>query len=1305
METNRLTKENILGRSNSYEILNYYLSPYNGGKDLKHNRHIPSPFREDGATPSFVIYRKGQDWFFKDHGGAGEQGSCFDLVMKLHNLDFSKALALINQDLQLGLQAPGENAIEVKPLPKRKIKKAPKVEIKKDFYRRAKNWTPEGLEFWGRFGITKLSLDRFEVEELELFSAISQSKGEPYEIRDRSGLMFSYKISDKCYKIYRPGQKSLKFLWGGEKPESYVFGLSQLPETGDLVIFTGGEKDVMTLHALGFHAISLNSETALPPMELVEELKKRFGRVASLYDTDKTGREQAKKLEGLGIENIEIPAFEQSATKETGKDISDYIDYGQDKELIKNLILTNESPAKEEKPASENVSKPKKKEKPLPKEDPKLPQRDNTGAKGSPDRSKAHDSGNGEHSHNYRNISELAAFYARFALPENSDFIQDGAELRAHYHRIGGSQYRQTRRGDRGKQPVHRAIGTQREIFGAYIPPALRDKKRQFLGPSLIICHREIDAYLLSELGIMAISISHPSGFVAGLKRQNSINITITEVLSSREIDRVIYLMPAMAFTLPSYEKRIGQSGAYESEDAARNAKRVLDALTSLQELFINHTVHLARPVETQLLPRRDWLEVILRGLISKPEQGKYLAATFYREITRSHKKPVITHYKVSTGSIHMWRKALKMDSVDSFFAFYGMEALGPVFTWGKNVYEYDHAAGGPVLKGTGREIYTVREEGGVYIGKGRGDKDRVLSTFTMEYILEIKEEEQPRYLAKFTHINGATAYASFTGSDILSENEFKRLVMNLPGGKFSFLGTKSQLEEIHSFSRERVEEAISLSGTLGLDLKNEFYVYGNGILTKENGFIEADPSGVVSSDLGNFYIAAAAEENAGKDEYRAERDFYFAPDGDIDFKEWAELYIKVHSMQGHTALVCMISALYRDIFRKVGYNVYPHFFIHGMPGSGKSSAIKHLYGFFGSIPETSLKAGATRASFDRKIEQFSSAILPINEMDVKQEYVKRLGLVEYFVGVYDFQGREKTVKGKSKQALPKSALFLIGQEEIWHKDALATRCVIQYYGPEHTNRTEAQVEDFARLSALAETGYSHLMKPFFFSRDLIKDKLRATVEELKGVFLKASDKNTPARLIENYAMTLAPLLVLIREEVIEYPLGEAGLIEHYSRSLNWQTNQMIRRGVLNVLLDFISAEYGPRKKFNHQNVFTATNTEGVRLLRLRLQGILPYFDSYVKRENLQLENTSKNDIRARIKAHPAFIREANGLQVGYRVREGGYIETNTSGKPVPYKPGSASIEMDLDKMPDFELPAISWVDSKEEEEPEKAPF
>ena len=106
-----------------------------------------------------------------------------------------------------------------------------------------------------------------------------------------------------------------------------------------LLFLTGGEKDVLTLAAHGFHAICFNSETSVIPAKTVRKLVYRFKHIVLLYDTDKTGLECSEKhraqLAEYGVKRLVLPL---SGTK-AEKDVTDYFKAGHTREELMGLFL------------------------------------------------------------------------------------------------------------------------------------------------------------------------------------------------------------------------------------------------------------------------------------------------------------------------------------------------------------------------------------------------------------------------------------------------------------------------------------------------------------------------------------------------------------------------------------------------------------------------------------------------------------------------------------------------------------------------------------------------------------------------------------------------------------------------------------------------------------------------------------------------------------------------------------------------------------------------------------------------------
>lgn len=322
-----ITKENILAKVNSYDILNHYLLPYHKENKLIGGKNINNPFMpEKQDTPSFNIFPAmgTSEWRYNDFA-TGDSGSCFDLVMKLFNLSFVEVLAKINSDFTLML----DDGFMPFKSNRHLAQVTPKFEIKK------KAFSSEEKAFWEKFGIDEQTLKKYNVSSLNEFSTTSKV-GNPYTTKSSSEkFIFAYENED-WVKLYKPlDEKKYKFQYLGTKEQGYIFGWKQLQENGELLIITGGEKDVMCLAAKGFNAITLNSETATLPKTIVDELKLRFNQILVLYDNDDTGLKQSNILAiAHSLHRLVLPTLQNN-----GKDISDYFANGETLENLNNLII------------------------------------------------------------------------------------------------------------------------------------------------------------------------------------------------------------------------------------------------------------------------------------------------------------------------------------------------------------------------------------------------------------------------------------------------------------------------------------------------------------------------------------------------------------------------------------------------------------------------------------------------------------------------------------------------------------------------------------------------------------------------------------------------------------------------------------------------------------------------------------------------------------------------------------------------------------------------------------------------------
>lgn len=94
------------------------------------------------------------------------------------------------------------------------------------------------------------TLEQYHVKSLSCYESVSR-EGKPFKLISSSEEpIFCYAHND-FVKIYRPNSK-LRFLYGGEKSEEYVFGLEQLPNKGDILFILREEKKMSSpfLHTI-----------------------------------------------------------------------------------------------------------------------------------------------------------------------------------------------------------------------------------------------------------------------------------------------------------------------------------------------------------------------------------------------------------------------------------------------------------------------------------------------------------------------------------------------------------------------------------------------------------------------------------------------------------------------------------------------------------------------------------------------------------------------------------------------------------------------------------------------------------------------------------------------------------------------------------------------------------------------------------------------------------------------------------------------------------------------------------------------
>lgn len=291
----------LLSMLDDYSIYSYYLGT------IKIGKLINSPLRNDDKNPSFAIFRgKEGGLFFKDHG-SGIGGNALKFVKIYKKIqskeelerELLKIVRRMNPTMHVYNMCSGV--------------KTKQYEVDIGIVRQP--FTMIDKQYWKQFHISIDTLKKFNVSSIKYYLSNRVVRG---TYKDTNP-MYAYKVYDK-FKIYRP--LSSKYIkWRSNLTNEYVQGLAELPQDGgNLLIITKSLKDVMCLYEMGFYAIASSSETTFIPDKILKSLNKKWKHIILLYDRDKTGVKEARKIS----KEKKIDAFFVNK-KFNSKDISDAV--------------------------------------------------------------------------------------------------------------------------------------------------------------------------------------------------------------------------------------------------------------------------------------------------------------------------------------------------------------------------------------------------------------------------------------------------------------------------------------------------------------------------------------------------------------------------------------------------------------------------------------------------------------------------------------------------------------------------------------------------------------------------------------------------------------------------------------------------------------------------------------------------------------------------------------------------------------------------------------------------------------------
>ena len=316
--TLKITKEFIFSKISQEQVFEHYL-----GIQVTNKLFCsPSILRKDN-NPTCTFYKNAKG-ILKLKDFASDNLDCIAVVMKIFTCTYYTALRIICNDFGLIKTNVEKNPPKIEYSGKI-LKETEKSRIEVV----TKEFSQKELDWWKSFGVSKKSLDKFNIFSIKSIFL----NGNYFNSSSESCPIYGYyggadNDGVNLWRLYMPTKRNYRFIsnWSS----NMIQGAKQLPKSGEFLIITKSLKDVVSLYEYGIIAIAPCSETLFLSENQYSRLKARYKEIFLLYDKDLPGVKASQKIR-KNFPDINVLLMPKT------KDFTDYVKkYGTLKTL--NLI-------------------------------------------------------------------------------------------------------------------------------------------------------------------------------------------------------------------------------------------------------------------------------------------------------------------------------------------------------------------------------------------------------------------------------------------------------------------------------------------------------------------------------------------------------------------------------------------------------------------------------------------------------------------------------------------------------------------------------------------------------------------------------------------------------------------------------------------------------------------------------------------------------------------------------------------------------------------------------------------------------
>jgi hypothetical protein len=445
------------------------------------------------------------------------------------------------------------------------------------------------------------------------------------------------------------------------------------------------------------------------------------------------------------------------------------------------------------------------------------------------------------------------------------------------------------------------------------------------------------------------------------------------------------------------------------------------------------------------------------------------------------------------------------------------------------------------------------------------------ISNFTIKPLFLIQSKTDPKRLFEIRNKFGVKKIIDVPTKALISLSEFSVFVESQ--GNFLLEANKSQFNKIKSKLYDLTENAEEIK-TLGWH-RDRFFAFSNGIYN--GSFKEVNDYGIVKHEvetedgpeLRNYFIPAMSSIYKFEEElFENEKKFIYIK-RDVKFTDWATLFYKVYKQNGMIGMCYYMTALFRDIIY-ARFKFFPHLFLFGPPGTGKSTMAWSINYMFGLERKPFMLNAGTAVGFHRTFAQFKNAVAWFDEYNNQIEFKRIQDLKSAYDGAGHVKGEWSASGGNSNKTTTTpvhSGCIISGQELPIADNALFKRVILlQYY---QTEFSEEETKLSQELRQMQEKGLSHITGMLMKMREKVEQDYFTyqdeVVKELKKDFEK--EQGIEERILHNAAILMA-MFKLLSVNKVPFPFTYEELKHAFINNIRTQNGLIANAKETNLFWD-----------------------------------------------------------------------------------------------------------------------------------------